>query len=207
MNNDQETVLAGLLTYLGSALRVAFTGNATMGSPILQNISTTKGLVTGLPVTGAGVPLGAFVQAFDAVAKTVTLSGNMTAPGTAVSFTAGMLAFGRRLPSSDPTEQPALYLVHLESEDAWSNVRNARSRIEGQIWIYTKSGADDVPSTLLNALIYALKNSFAPDNFQTGTFTIGGLCSWCRIEGKSLYYPGDGADQAVVVVPVVITLP
>lgn len=142
MNNDQETVIAGFLTYLQTALSTTF------------------------PTIGRRVQFW-----------------------------------------SDVSEQPALFIRHNAAEDEWQQ-QLSRVTVELEAWIYTKTiSPDDVPDTNLNAAVLAFRNALAPDNVMTHTFTIGGLAYWCRVEGRSEYYPGDIAGQAVAIVPVKIILP
>lgn len=63
---------------------VSVTGNTTSGSPTIANVST-GGLITGLPISGSGIPNGAMITAVGAT--TLTISANATATATAVALT------------------------------------------------------------------------------------------------------------------------
>jgi hypothetical protein len=210
MNNDQETVLAALLTHLAGAVTVNFTGNGSSGSAIVSNLSATAGFFIGLPVFGPGVPRGAVIQSFDAIALTATLDQPLTEDSTGGSFTTGFLTTSRRLKFwSEVEEQPALFVTHTGAEDEWSNDVFAKTTVEADIVIYSRAGEDPdaAPDITLNNLVNAVREALAPDDPATGTFTLGDLCHWCRIEGKTEYDPGDTDKQSKAVIAVRILLP
>lgn len=120
---------------------------------------------------------------------------------------ASFKTFGRRLKyTMQVTEQPALFLVHEDDDDIWSGESFDKTIVGLRLWIMAKTGPDDVPDTVLNALVAAVAGALQPDDGNTGQFTLGGKVSWCRIEGKSEFYPGDATDQALVIVPIKILL-
>jgi hypothetical protein len=107
---------------------------------------------------------------------------------------------------SEITKQPALFILHKDTEDTWQQ-QMQRSTLGLIIRVSTTHGPTEIPSTKMNALLLALRNSLAPDNKQTNTFTIGGAAYWCRIDGTTEIYPGDTTDSSVAYVPMKILLP
>jgi hypothetical protein len=115
--------------------------------------------------------------------------------------------FGRRLKWWQETaEQPALFLRHVADEDQYDHDTLGRTTVECEIWVYAKTGPDDVPDTTLNAVVAAVRNVLAQDDGD-GSFTLGGLVYWCRIEGKSQYDPGDADQQGKAIIPVRMLVP
>jgi FtsP/CotA-like multicopper oxidase with cupredoxin domain len=65
---------------------LAATGDTVNGSATVSNLSTTTGLLTGMQVSGVGIPTGATIVSVDD-ATTLTMSDFATADGTAVALT------------------------------------------------------------------------------------------------------------------------
>ncbi len=214
MQNDFEPPLAALYAQLVAAAAPIFTGNTTAGNATISNVSSTAGLFSGLPVFGQGVAKLAVIDSFDAQAQTVTLDQPIETGlgGTGLSFTAGFQLTGRRLKhwSQCEGEQPALFLTHTGSEDVYDGTILPKTMVEAEVWIYSRAGEDPdaAPDTALNALCELVRATIAArDNFLTNQNTLGGLCQWCRVEGKTDYDPGDQDSQSKAVIPVKILLP
>lgn len=203
---DFETPMAALFAVLTAAATLSFTGDATEGNATLANVTGLASLFTGLPVFGPGVDDGATIQALNPGAGTLTLSSPLTAAGVAASFTTGFQTTSRRLQHWSQVEaQPALFLRRLGSDDHFSG-EMPMTTIDCEVWIYSQAGEDpDVaPDVALSNLDRLVRQSFAPD--EESRFTLGGLVYWCRVEGRSLYAPGDQASQGISHIPVRITL-
>lgn len=115
---------------------------------------------------------------------------------------------GRRLAFwTNVNQLPALYIRHKKTLDRWQGPGLQKSELEVELWIYCQHGESDVPSSVLNALLLSLRNAMAPDNPMTQTFTIGGACYWCRIDGETELFPGDTTDRDIAIIPVRIILP
>ena len=204
-----EPVMAALFAQLVSAAQIGFTADATNTSPVLTSVSSVAGLFAGLPVFGPGAVTGATVQAFDAVARTVTLSDALTEDASAGSFQTGFLTTGRRVQHwSEVTEQPALFLRRLGSEDHYSGEMPI-TELECEVWIYSKAGDDPdaIPDQALSNLDFMVRQAFTPDAW--GDYvrnTLDALVYWARIQGRSDYAPGDQGGQGISRIPVRITL-
>lgn len=210
MNNDFEPVISALFSHLVAAVTFSLTGDLAEGSTTIANVTIPAGLVKGLPIFGAGVPDQAYITAFDAVAHTITLSDVATAAGTGEALNTGFATSSRRtIMWQECPAQPAMFLRHISTQDDYPHSGLLqRSTLEAEIWIYSQAGKNpNLPADIvLNALSIAIRSSFAADG-PGGLFTLGGACSWCRIEGKSLYDSGDLDDQSKAMIPVMITLP
>lgn len=210
MNNDFEPVLSALFTHLQAAVAFSFTGTLTQGSATVTGVTVPAGLVKGLPVTGTGVPDQAYIAGFNAGANTITLSDVATAPGTGVTLQTGFAYASRRVKMWQECDvQPALFLRHIGTHDEYlHNGLLQRTTLKAEVWLYSKAGQNPnaAADITLNALSIAIRASFAADD-PSGLYTIGGLCSWCRIEGESAYDPGDLDDQSKALIPILISLP
>lgn len=112
-------------------------------------------------------------------------------------------------------EQPALFLVHENSETHWSDNSLEIDSITLKAWIFAQNTPPvttpatyqrDIPGSQLNALVQGIANALSMDNDDTGQFTLGGKVSWCRIDGTTELYPGDLGEQAMAIVPIRILL-
>lgn len=209
MNADIETVLSGLLSYVVGKVAVSFSANSSEGSADLSNVTSFTGLFVGIGVFGIGVPINTSIDAMDVNAGTITLSNQVSADGTAAAFKAGFLTTGRRVQYWERVEdQPALFLRHHADEDEFQGMLSITT-VEAEWWIYSRAGADPdaIPDTGLNNLVRAVRQAMAPDDSMQYRFTIGGLCHWCRIEGRQEYDDGTLDKQSKAVLNVKITLP
>ena len=66
-----------------------FTGNTTVNSTNISNVSSFTGLVIGEVITGSGIPTGTTIVSVNVSAGTVTLSSNASATATGVTLTWG----------------------------------------------------------------------------------------------------------------------
>ncbi len=196
--------------HVAEKVAVSFTGDTAAGSLTISNVSDFTGLFTGIGVVGPAIPSNTAVSAMDPTAHTITLSQEATAAGTGATFDAGFLTVTRRVKWwSETDNQPALGFRHTADEDHFGGGILSDTTIEGEFWIYSRAGADpdEVPDTWLNNLCKAVRLALAPDDSHQHRFTIGGLCHWCRIEGRSEYDDGALDGQSKATLPVKITLP
>lgn len=113
----------------------------------------------------------------------------------------------------DPTtETPALFLV--EDTDGWDRTPgyNMLAKRGMKLWaiIYASvapTDNDSIPSSIINDALDAIEDLFKPDNWQTDTFTLGGLVQACLLDGDSQRSPGDITGKALAVVPIRILFP
>jgi hypothetical protein len=66
-----------------------FTGNISLNSTNITNVSSFTGLVIGETVTGSGIPTGATIVSINTGASTITISANATVSTTGVTITWG----------------------------------------------------------------------------------------------------------------------
>jgi hypothetical protein len=128
---------------------------------------------------------------------------------TLITGAAGFKTTGRRLKAWDEVpDQPALFLRVIAEDVEHKNIVLSTTTIHAEIWIYSHGNIDpdDVPSTDLNDLTDAVVATLQPDS-PTQQLTLGGLVSWCRVEGRIDYAPGDIGTQAIAVIPVRILVP
>lgn len=114
----------------------------------------------------------------------------------------------RLIPWTQVDNQPALFLRMIAVEDIYDGSLLKRL-ISGELWVYAKPAPDRsiAPGTGLNALVGQVRDCFAPDDEDTGLFTLNRTVTWCRIEGRTLYAPGDTVDQSLAKLDVKILIP
>jgi len=203
---NREVIVGALLGKLsGPPLVVPFTADTTTGSATLANVSSTAGLMVGMPVSGDGVSDGAAIAT---VSPEVTLSLPAIADRTAAPLLQGFQTVERRL--RDPNaeqDMPALYLVELNEIHGYrESTRAMLVELNCEAWIFTRVGADQnaVPAAMLNTLIDAVERALSagPEGFRQNLGLHG--VHYCRIEGELQKDPGHSAQTAMAVVPIKI---
>lgn len=76
------TLTDGQVAYVNSNIPFVTTGNTTIGSNQITNVSYTDGISVGQTVTGTGIPGSTTVTAIDTTNNIVTISNNATATGS-----------------------------------------------------------------------------------------------------------------------------
>ena len=120
----------------------------------------------------------------------------------------GVLTKSRTLKHWDDvleSEQPALFLVQ-ESEDAIPQTGlPTKWMLKLSVYLYTKTPNTDLPPMqAMNNLMDTLTAALARDNLTRGTYTIGGLVEWCRIDGQIAQDGGALGTLCVSIVPLAI---
>ena len=118
---------------------------------------------------------------------------------------------GRRVRHwTEVNEQPALFLRRTGVVYDSQNLMTIRTLI-CEAWIYCNVGQDPdaAPDETLTELEGHVLDRLAPDvlDDDEARFTLGGLVYWCRPEGRSDMSPGDQGEQAIMRIPILITLP
>jgi hypothetical protein len=71
-----------------------------------------------------------------------------------------------------------------------------------QIWLYVNTGApDSTPSSALNPLLDAIDALLAPNPYEPGRLTLGGLVQEVWREGETIVTEGELGTQAVAICP------
>lgn len=208
--DDVEPILDALLAHVALQVAITFTGDTSEGSADISSVSSFVGVFVGIGIAGAGIPENTAIDSFDVNAGTITLSKQATADGTAETFNGGFLTVGARNRGWDQTKnQPALFFRLTGADDTFGDSILSQTELEGEWWIYTRAGKDPdaIPRKALSNLVRAVRKAMAPDDSMQLRFTIGGLCHWCRIEGRSTYDDGALDGQSKALIPVKITLP
>lgn len=110
------------------------------------------------------------------------------------------------------TQCPALFLVENTNKFDRSAGYNQLAKRDLHMWaiLYNAIDPSDVNGLAVSALNNALdtlETLFVPDNWQTQTFTLGGLVQACLIDGTVLQSPGEITNRAIAMVPIRILLP
>jgi len=86
--NDQIVVNAntGIILQV-SAINLTFTANTTLNQTNLTNVIDFRNIAENIAISGAGIPPGTTIAAFDETAGTITMSAQATATATGVTVT------------------------------------------------------------------------------------------------------------------------
>jgi hypothetical protein len=102
-------------------------------------------------------------------------------------------------------DQPALFVTdHGETVAYGPGSVPGKTVLNVDLFVYIAAGKDPdcVPARDLNVALDALEGCLAAS--PTGRQTLGGLASYCRIEGRIVKDPGDLDGQGLALVPVKI---
>ncbi len=112
----------------------------------------------------------------------------------------------------DSSVQPALYLLqHREAlVNSGQGTPNRQYLLMGA-WCYARTDSDSIiGDDLLDIMTEAIEPTLQADDPQTNNLTLGGLCTWCRLDRDSnqvIRDPGDIDGQALLVLPIQILFP
>ena len=220
MNAGFRLIKTALLAQLTGAVVLPFTATGTNGSAVLTGVSTTAGLFQGFPVFGPGAVSMATIASVNTGASTLTLSDPLTMSGTGEAFTTGFLTTGGRVQHwSECTEQPALFLRRTGVHDDDQGDGLIATTMDFEAWIYVNSGQnpDADPDDMLVSIEQLVRTALAPSLYDDdeGRFTLRTALAalglppihWCRIEGKTDVATGDQGPQAILRIPIRVTLP
>lgn len=98
--------------------------------------------------------------------------------------------------------QPAIFVRHAGDDDVWAGDGLQSTAIMAEVWVYAKTPLDgSVPDTNLNAVVKAIRAAMAPPVGEE-QLTLGGLVLYARIDGRSMYDPGDLDQQGKAIITV-----
>jgi len=104
--------------------------------------------------------------------------------------------------------QPALFQAeHGESYGEPAKGLPPKRVLDVELYLYARADGGQLGGAILNRLIEAIEAALAPDDLSGNVTTLGGLVTYCRIEGRVLKEPGDLDDQALAMVPIKILIP
>ena len=205
---NREMIMQALFARLTAPpLVVEFTADTTAGDVELTNVSSTAGLMAGMPVAGDGVPADATIAMTE---PAVTLSLPAVADRTAAPLVQGFQTYARRLTDAlAEQDMPALYLIELsELHDYRGSDQPALIVFNCEAWIYTKVGATEnaIPATMLNVLIDGIERALYPTMMTPSgrgyrqNLGLRGV-HYCRIEGEVTKDPGHQGQLASAIIP------
>lgn len=134
-----------------------------------------------------------------------------------VSTIPSAVQFSRRVaqaPNVPPDMQPAVYQVEYDEEVRRKGTGTPPTRfLLPQIWLYAQSGSltqgdpTSQGATAINNFLDQLEAALKPDNLIRDVLTLGGLCYWCRYEGRTLKNAGNFGTQAAAIARLRICMP
>jgi len=99
INNGGEYYKAGeFLTVDSTNLKTQFTGNTTVNTAQITNVTNFAGLFVGDKIAGSGIPANTTITQLNTATGTVTISNQATATATGVTLTAGATGTGFKVP-------------------------------------------------------------------------------------------------------------
>lgn len=125
-----------------------------------------------------------------------------------VGSASGFMTIGRKLQhwaDVAPAEQPALFQVQKSEDVKPQTGMPSKVLMHVELYIYNLSTADPYasPAIGLNKLMDAVTAALSPMGGATEQ-TLGGLVSYCRINGQINTDEGVLGDQAVAIIPIEI---
>jgi hypothetical protein len=110
-----------------------------------------------------------------------------------------------------PASRPACFLFEGGQETySWSEGAIPKRVIEAKLFVYLNAKDQSVlGASLINGVMDALDAAFALSggDLASGRNTLSGAVYSCRIDGRPLKDPGDLDGDALLIVPVKMTLP
>ena len=103
-------------SYDYSAAPGTFTGDTTVDSPVISNISSFSGLLVGSLITGSGIPTNTTILSIDETGGTITLTRNATVTATSVTLTYGVTAVANNLLLGRIVTNPARLWVSVNGD-------------------------------------------------------------------------------------------
>lgn len=206
---NREAILAALLTLLSSAGTTTIVADIEGDSPILGNVSSTAGLLPGLPLFGPGLPPFAQIDTIDSDTQ-ITMKANASASAAGASIKTGFQTINRELMLVEKVQAlPALFLRKADEHDPprGSGMPN-RTTLDVEAWIYASAGDSAIidHSRAFNPLLDALDDALrAPPVINRQT--LGGMVHHCWKEGDTVVYSARLKGPAIVVVPISILVP
>ena len=152
-------------------------------------------------------PTGPIYQALFAKLESVSFA---PALGASVLTTWGDVSRRVKHFRNVPREnQPAAY--QAEHKEVWQpkhTIALPHRRILQVMWIvYYRTDGGLVGAVIKDQIVDAITQALAPDRTEANLLTLGGLVTYCRIEGDIWCETGDLDDQAMLTVPIVIMAP
>ena len=107
-----------------------------------------------------------------------------------------------------PDQQPAAFLYELEERDSQRHLGAPLRQLMPRLLVYAScKDQESIGGSYLNIILEGVEAALRPNNLGRGTLTLGGIAYWVRIDGTVLKIPGDMDGQAVMLVPITITMP
>lgn len=108
--------------------------------------------------------------------------------------------------SVPPEDQPALLMRQKSELGEHRKYLPTKWTLHLDLLLYVHTGAgtdhDVIPSQLINPLLDAIEASLVIDDVVNNVCTLGGLVSYCAIEGSVEIFLGNLGDEAVAIVPI-----
>lgn len=133
---------------------------------------------------------------------------------TRLATTTGAVTVTRRVKlwsEYNPPEKPAICIATSDNDyQRESEAAPAVITLNAKLFVYVydkNDTSDSVPSTAMNTILDAIDTALRWDNLAMGNCTLGGICSHCWIDGKTLVDPGDIDGDGVAIINVKILIP
>jgi len=103
------------------------------------------------------------------------------------------------------SQQPALFMAQRTEVATTDRGIPTRWTMTVDVYVYARTDGGLAPGPIINPLLDAIENALAPNAVENAQ-TLGGLVSWCRIEGAIETDEGTLGDQLVAIIPITLFL-
>lgn len=100
-------------------------------------------------------------------------------------------------------QQPALFMAQRGESVQTERGKPPIWRLNVDLYVYCRTDGGLAPGPILNPLVDAIEAALAPNQIENAQ-TLGGLVTWCRIEGAIETDEGTLGDQTVAIIPISI---
>lgn len=122
-----------------------------------------------------------------------------------IAAASGFVTTSRRLlhwADVDPSMQPAMFMAQ-GSQLCDLQPRGLPSvwHLQAKVYVYAQTQDTDNPGTIINPILDAIATALQPNAIENAQ-TLGGLVTWCRIEGTIETDEGTLGNQLVAIIPI-----
>lgn len=103
------------------------------------------------------------------------------------------------------SQQPALFVAQRNEVAVTDRGMPTRWTLNVDVYVYARTDGGLNPGPIINPLLDAIEAALAPNAVENAQ-TLGGLVSWCRIEGAIETDEGTLGDQLVAIIPITLFL-
>lgn len=119
----------------------------------------------------------------------------------------GVVTVSRRLRHVNdvpPEQQPAIFQTQGNETPQYAPGRTPLWYLRCSLYVYISDPENAIPGQLANEMMDKITAIFTPDNANVNSFTLGGICNHCRIDGTIQTSEGTLGEQMIAIIPIEI---